>query len=123
MIFKYQFFFILWIIQSLSYAQIEFDFSYYKNFVRHSEGEFCTHVPPQASFVAYLNGVEIARSNIGNIGDTPPFDQLANGPIEAKMVNEIPPMIAEIMNNTDKLGEYHKGRAFSTPYVAPSDDW
>ena len=55
MTFKYQFFFTFLAIQSLTYAQIEFDYSYYKNFVRHSEGEFCTHIPPAASFVAYLN--------------------------------------------------------------------
>lgn len=28
---------------------------YYKNFVRHSEGDLCTHIPPQATFTAYLN--------------------------------------------------------------------
>ncbi len=28
---------------------------YYKNFVRHSEGDFCEHLPPLTSFVAYLN--------------------------------------------------------------------
>jgi len=29
---------------------------YYKNFVRHSEGDFCQHLPPQTSFIVYLNG-------------------------------------------------------------------
>ena len=28
---------------------------YFKNFVRHSEGEFCTHLPPEATFTVYLN--------------------------------------------------------------------
>ncbi len=28
---------------------------YYKNFVRHAEGDFCYHLPPVASFTAFLN--------------------------------------------------------------------
>lgn len=28
---------------------------YYKNFVRHAEGDFCYHLPPKASFTAFLN--------------------------------------------------------------------
>lgn len=28
---------------------------YYKNFVRHADGEFCEHLPPAATFTAYLN--------------------------------------------------------------------
>ncbi len=31
---------------------------YYKNFVRHSEGEFCEHVPPLTSFVVYVNNTD-----------------------------------------------------------------
>ena len=31
---------------------------YFKNFVRHSEGDFCQHLPPLTSFVVYLNGDE-----------------------------------------------------------------
>jgi len=39
------------------------------------------------AFVAYLNGVEIARSNIGTIGDHPAYDQGATGLREATMYN------------------------------------
>ncbi|GAB4366381.1 MAG: hypothetical protein Kow0042_06200 [Calditrichia bacterium] len=28
---------------------------YFKNFVRHSEGDYCEHQPPEATFTAYLN--------------------------------------------------------------------
>lgn len=37
------------------------------------------------AFVAYLNNVEIARANIGTIGDHPSFSQVANTYIEAQM--------------------------------------
>lgn len=37
------------------------------------------------SFVAYLNGVEIARSNIGSLGVVPLYNALANGNHEAVM--------------------------------------
>lgn len=32
------------------------DSIYYKNFVKHSDGSLCTHTPPTATFVCYLNG-------------------------------------------------------------------
>jgi hypothetical protein len=31
--------------------------------------------------------------------------------------------MAEYINKTDKLGEYHRGLDFNTPYNAPSEDW
>jgi hypothetical protein len=37
------------------------------------------------AFVAYLNGTEIARSNIGEPGDHPEYDQLSSGHHEASM--------------------------------------
>lgn len=37
------------------------------------------------AFVAYLNGVEIARANIGTVGIEPAFDELANGSHEAQL--------------------------------------
>ncbi len=37
------------------------------------------------AFVAYLNNVEIARSNIGVVGDHPPFNQQSTGLHEAQM--------------------------------------
>ncbi len=49
------FFLVLCLQASLAFAQVEHDFLYFKNFVRHADGTLCTHTPPQASFVAYLN--------------------------------------------------------------------
>ncbi len=34
------------------------DSIYYKNFVKHSDGSFCTHTAPTTTFVCYLNGDE-----------------------------------------------------------------
>ena len=41
----------------------------------------------------------------------------------ASTVSACPPTMAESINSTDRSGRYQIGRAFSTPYVAPSDDW
>jgi len=43
------------------------------------------HVDYDDAFVAYLNGVEIARANIGSIGDYPLFDQGSTSLHEAQM--------------------------------------
>lgn len=43
------------------------------------------------AFVAYLNNVEIARSNIGTVGTPPPYNQFANGNHEAQMYQGNPP--------------------------------
>lgn len=40
------------------------------------------------AFVAYLNGVEIARSNIGTAGDHPDYDQTSTGLHEATMYQD-----------------------------------
>jgi len=53
--FIHNFFLILWLYVYTAFAQIEHDFIYFKNFVRHADGTECTHLPPKASFVAYLN--------------------------------------------------------------------
>ena len=36
-------------------ARLSSDYVYYRNFVRHSNGEFCKHTPSTATFTAYLN--------------------------------------------------------------------
>ena len=41
-------------------------------------------------FVAYINGVEIARANLGNIGDNVPFDFLATSDHEANGYQTLP---------------------------------
>ncbi len=41
-------------------------------------------------FVAYINGVEIARVNLGNIGDNVPFDFLATSDHEANGYQTLP---------------------------------
>jgi len=43
------------------------------------------HVDIDDGFVAYLNGAEISRSNMGRPGDRPPFDQLADYSLEAHL--------------------------------------
>ena len=43
------------------------------------------HIDYDDAFVAYLNNVEIARSNIGNIGDYPTFNQGSTSLHEAQM--------------------------------------
>jgi hypothetical protein len=43
------------------------------------------HIDIDDGFVAYLNGEEIARSNMGRPGDHPPFDQLAETSVEAHL--------------------------------------
>jgi|GEM_PF-3502411 len=39
---------------SYSFSQTQ-DYIYYQNFVYHADGKLCTHQPPEASFVVYLN--------------------------------------------------------------------
>ncbi|MFC1694334.1 CotH kinase family protein, partial [Candidatus Latescibacterota bacterium] len=43
------------------------------------------HMDYDDAFVAYINGTEIARSNIGEVGTPPSFDQYADGSREAEM--------------------------------------
>lgn len=40
---------------NLGFAQAGDESVYYKNFVRHANGDFCTHTAPKVSFTAYLN--------------------------------------------------------------------
>ncbi len=46
---------VLMVIPAFSLAQTENDYLFYKNFVRHSAGELCNHVPPATGFTVYLN--------------------------------------------------------------------
>ncbi len=43
------------------------------------------HLDVDDGFVAYLNGVEIARQNLGRPGDFPPYDQRADLSLEARL--------------------------------------
>ena len=49
-------------------------------------------------FVAYLNGVEIARDNIGTTGVPVPFDEYAILHTEAKLINNLPPVNYPVEN-------------------------
>jgi hypothetical protein len=49
------------------------------------------HVDYDDAFVAYLNGVEVARANIGVPGIPPTWDQYANQPHEALLPQGLPP--------------------------------
>lgn len=43
------------------------------------------HVDYDDGFVAYLNGAEVARENIGMVGERPAHDDFADGAVEAKL--------------------------------------
>ena len=62
------------------------------------------HADYDDAFIAYLNGVEVARSNIGIVGDTPGFDKLPDYFHEATMYRGGRPEYFEInkelYNNT-----------------------
>ncbi len=49
------------------------------------------HIDYDDAFVAYLNGVEVARANIGTAGIRPSFGTSANVPHEASMYRGLPP--------------------------------
>ncbi len=49
------------------------------------------HVDYDDAFVAYLNGQEVARSNIGAVGLRPPYDQFADSPHEAGLYRGLLP--------------------------------
>jgi hypothetical protein len=56
------------------------------------------HVDFDDGFVAYLNGVEIARENIGTVGVPPTFDESASNYTEPLIINGIPPNAYAIQN-------------------------
>jgi hypothetical protein len=43
------------ILISNGHAESGDDYIYFKNFVRHVNGQLCSHIPPEATFLAYLN--------------------------------------------------------------------
>ncbi|MEJ2538355.1 MAG: hypothetical protein P8048_15120, partial [Calditrichia bacterium] len=43
------------ILISIGHAESGDDYIYFKNFVRQVNGQLCSHVPPEATFLAYLN--------------------------------------------------------------------
>jgi hypothetical protein len=49
------------------------------------------HVDYDDAFVAYINDIEVARDNIGTLGDHPTHDQLADRDLEARMYRGLPP--------------------------------
>ena len=49
------------------------------------------HADYDDAFVAYLNGVEIARANIGTVGVPPPYNQAAASVYEAQLYQGNPP--------------------------------
>ena len=65
------------------------------------------HVDYDDAFVAYLNGHEIARSNIGSVGSPVPYNQFANSDHEAVMYNGGSPEKFEISDAKSylKIGE------------------
>ena len=56
------------------------------------------HMDYDDGFVAYLNGVEIARANMLNRGDFPRFDVFANALHEALIYQKLPPEAFSVSN-------------------------
>ncbi len=69
---------------------------YYKTFVRHASGEFCTHLPPDVTFTVYLNN-ELSKILIENapqctIGSDPNIP--GNGLFGVELANFIDPSVS-----------------------------
>jgi hypothetical protein len=56
------------------------------------------HIDYEDGFVAYINGREVARKNIGNTGDHPAWDRRATASCEARIRRGKPPEGFEITN-------------------------
>jgi len=56
------------------------------------------NVDYEDGFVAYINGSEVARKNMGNPGDHPAWDRRATAPAEPRMRRGEPPETFEITN-------------------------
>ncbi len=54
------------------------------------------HVDYDDAFVAYLNGVEVTRENIGTPGVEPPYDELALDEREARMYRGLDPVLFDL---------------------------
>ncbi|MCP4545000.1 MAG: T9SS type A sorting domain-containing protein [bacterium] len=78
------------------------------------------HIDFDDAFVAYLNGVEIARSNIGVSGTPPLHDTLAYDQTEAIFSGEIPPYRWII--DTEQLRQGTNTLAISVHNADDSDD-
>ncbi len=64
------------------------------------------HIDFDDSFVAYINGHEIARQNLGNPGDFVPFDRLADVDHEALLYQNLPPLRIDV----DDLAVLNQGQ-------------
>lgn len=56
------------------------------------------HIDYEDGFVAYINGREVARKNMGAAGNHPPWNSLATAPAEPRMRRGLPPEAFEIRN-------------------------
>ena len=61
------------------------------------------HVDYDDAFVAWLNGVEVARANIGAPGQTVRYNSTADGGHEALMIQGLPPQFFDISDHIDLL--------------------
>ena len=64
--------------------------------------DFVLHMDYDDSFVAYINGVEVARSGIGTIGTFPSFNQEADYDNEAKIYQGLSPE-KFVINNPENI--------------------
>ncbi len=67
--------------------------------------ELILHIDYDDGFVAYLNGTEVARANLGTPNTDVPYNQTADNYVEPLMVNGQPPEAFEISNFKDILKE------------------
>jgi hypothetical protein len=68
---------------------------YYKNFVRHSNGEFCTHTPPEATLTAFMNNDQSKILTENAPRWTPGEPNIAgNGTFGVELGNFINPVLA-----------------------------
>ena len=61
------------------------------------------HVDYDDAFIAYLNGVEVARANIGVPGESVRYNSTADGNHEALMIQGLPPQFFDISKAADVL--------------------
>lgn len=63
------------------------------------------HIDYDDAFVAYINGVEIARGNLGTPGSNVPYDQVSDGDHEARIYQGMDPEIFQVYDVEDLLLE------------------
>jgi hypothetical protein len=89
---EYFILFLLWTTTSYS-VEVMDDSIYFKNFVKHSDGSYCTHIPPAAAFTVFLNSddskILTEKAPRWNLTGTPNIP--GNGTFGVELANFIDP--------------------------------